>query len=406
VTTYSYDDNGNLLSRFKSDTDKASYTWDEENRLMAAVVTDGLGTHNIQYRYDADGVRVASIVDGVETRYLIDANRPNAQVLEEYTSDGTVRASYTYGLDLVSQERGSDRSFYYVDGLGSTRGLTNASGNVSDTYNYDAYGNLIGAAGSTVNNYLYAGEQYDPNLDDYYLRARYYDSETGRFSARDPFEGMLMEPLSLAKYPYVHGNPVNAIDPSGLFLEDSGAAINISSILSTFTYSLPYVAATAVGLSSGRSRQERLMLPVAIAITRECALTNDPDCRSGLPIVVYAAGNLEDHAVHINDAQKGFGNVRIQEQRSLLPAVLSRGLPQRTNPPWYNNTQYCEESARGDYENTFFQQSACDEYPLDSTNEGGLANYNLNRVSLKLVDLRESNRQGMLMRSFYRGANV
>jgi len=408
VTTYSYDDNGNLLSRFKSNTDKASYTWDEENRLIGAVVTDGLGTHNIEYRYDADGVRVASIVDGVETRYLIDTNQPHAQVLEEYTSDGTVRASYTYGLDLVSQERGSDRSFYYVDGLGSTRGLTNANGNVSDTYNYDAYGNLIGAAGSTVNNYLYAGEQYDPNLDDYYLRARYYDSETGRFSARDPFEGILMEPLSLAKYPYVHGNPVNAIDPSGLFLEDSVAAINISSILSTFQYLSPYLGAAGAGLafSSGSSRTRSLPLPVAEALTTQCALNNDPNCRSGLPIVVYAAGNLEDHAVHINDAQKGYGNTAIQEQRSLLPAVLTRGLPQRTSPPWYDDTIYCNKDARAAYESRFFRRSACDEYPLDSTVEGGLDNYNSNRVSLKPVDLGESNLQGQLMRAFYREANV
>ncbi len=76
---------------------------------------------------------------------------------------------------------------------------------------------MISSTGNTANNYLYAGEQYDSNLDNYYLRARYYDPSVGRFTARDPFEGLMTNPLSLAKYPYVHGNPVNLIDPSGLF---------------------------------------------------------------------------------------------------------------------------------------------------------------------------------------------
>jgi hypothetical protein len=32
------------------------------------------------------------------------------------------------------------------------------------TYDYDAYGNLIHATGTTSNNYLFAGEQFDPDL--------------------------------------------------------------------------------------------------------------------------------------------------------------------------------------------------------------------------------------------------
>ena len=131
------------------------------------------GRSDIAYQYDADGIRVASIVDGAETRYLIDTVQPYAQVLEEYTPGGVIQVSYVYGNDLISQDRGGAKSYYHVDGLGSTRALTNASGVVTDRYVYDAFGRTIGQVGSTVNVYLFAGEQRDANVGLDYLRARY-----------------------------------------------------------------------------------------------------------------------------------------------------------------------------------------------------------------------------------------
>jgi uncharacterized protein RhaS with RHS repeats len=50
---------------------------------------------------------------------------------------------------------------------------------VTDTYDYDAFGNKINSTGATPNNYLYRGEQFDPDLGLYYLRARYYNPLTG-----------------------------------------------------------------------------------------------------------------------------------------------------------------------------------------------------------------------------------
>ncbi|MEG5111042.1 RHS repeat-associated core domain-containing protein [Microcoleus sp. AT8-A4] len=185
----------------------------------------------ISYAYDADGVRVSKTVNGVTTDYLVDDNRDYAQVLEEYVNDA-LTASYVYGLDLISQERGNADSFYLVDGLGSTRGLANASGGVTDTYTYDAFGNLIASAGATANNYLFAGEQFDSNLGDYYLRQRYYDTDTGRFTRRDTYEGSLENPITLHKYLYGNANPVTYTDPTGLFsMADFGAANAIRDIL-------------------------------------------------------------------------------------------------------------------------------------------------------------------------------
>ena len=186
---------------------------------------------SISYAYDADGVRVSKTVNGVKTEFLVDNNRDYAQVLEE-SVNGLVAASYVYGLDLISQERGSADSFYLVDGLGSTRGLTDGAGNVTDTYSYDAFGNLGGVSGGTKNDYLFAGEQFDGGLGQYYLRQRYYDSRSGRFTRRDTYEGSLSDPISLHKYLYGNANPVTYTDPSGLFSAgEAQAAADIANTL-------------------------------------------------------------------------------------------------------------------------------------------------------------------------------
>jgi len=213
---YRYDKNGNLLSRIKNGVEEVGYTWDKENRLIGVRKANG---EVISYRYDSDGIRVSSTVNGVKTEYLVDKNLPYAQVLEERVNNG-LTASYVYGNDLISQQRGSEKSFYLVDGLGSTRGLTDAGGVVTDRYSYDGFGNLIGVCGGTDNNYLFAGEQFDRGLGDYYLRARYYDTDTGRFTRRDSYEGRLGEPVTQHKYLYGNANPVNYIDPKGFASED------------------------------------------------------------------------------------------------------------------------------------------------------------------------------------------
>src|SRR5262249_17628393 len=140
---------------------------------------DASGTRHVMNAYDADGIRVAQAVDGAETRYLIDTVRPYAQVLLEYRPSGLVVASYMYGNDLISQDRGGARSYYHVDGLGSTRALTDVAGMVTDRYVYEAFGRTIGQMGTTVNEYLFAGEQRDARVGLDYLRARYLSVGAG-----------------------------------------------------------------------------------------------------------------------------------------------------------------------------------------------------------------------------------
>jgi RHS repeat-associated protein len=174
-----YDSNGNTLT-----TGGKVFTYDSENRLKS------MNGGAVTLLYDGGGNRVAKTVGGVTTRYLVDDLNPTgyAQVVEEVVN-GAVQREYTYGLQRISENQVVNNawtpSFYGYDGFGSVRQLTNASGAITDKYDYDAFGNLLNKTGSIPNNYLYRGEQYDSDLGLYYLRARYFDPLTGRFLSRD-----------------------------------------------------------------------------------------------------------------------------------------------------------------------------------------------------------------------------
>ena len=233
LTTDGYDNNGNTTG-----SNGNGYVYDFENRLIKV----NAGTANeISIVYDGDGNRVKKTVAGVATKFLVDTNNLTgyAQVVEEIQG-GNVTRQYSYGHDLLSQRLFTSNqppttSFYQYDGHGSVRGLTDATGALTDTFTYDAFGVLINRTGTTPNLYLYAGEQYDPDLGLYYNRARYLNTNTGRFWSQDSYEGNSSDPTSLHKYLYANSNPVNGIDPSGNFtLAESlvvvGTVLTISAI--------------------------------------------------------------------------------------------------------------------------------------------------------------------------------
>ena len=135
---------------------------------------------------------------------------------------------YTRGAEIISLSRASEKRFYLHDGQGSVRELSDTDGQVTDTYIYDAFGNLLSKTGTTANDFLYTGEQYDANTGFYYLRARYMNPSTGTFTSMDANAGTIFDPVSLHKYLYANANPVMNRDPSGYFtltLENVGVAV-------------------------------------------------------------------------------------------------------------------------------------------------------------------------------------
>ena len=229
-----YDANGNTIS-----SGGIANVYDFENRLIqkggATIV------------YDGDGNRVKKTVAGITTTYLVSDSNPTgyAQVLNESFSGSTsgnreASHTYVYGLERISETRSylvnsqslTQRIFYVYDGHGSVRALTDSTGAVTDTYDYDAFGKLIHSTGTTPNIYLYSGEQFDPDLKLYYNRARYLNVSTGRFWSMDAFEGDPEAPLSLHKYLFVGADPIDAVDPSGYDFGDIAISLAIQGVLS------------------------------------------------------------------------------------------------------------------------------------------------------------------------------
>jgi len=221
-----FDLNGNTLLGDVSPAQTAADIYNFDNRLIQRSTTIGGQAATVVLVYDGDGNRVKKSVtiggNTTTTYFVVDDRSPTGypQVLEELTRSGSlwvVQRSYTYGERLLIQHRpgASEWRFVCQDGHGSTRFLTDLSGTITDRYTYDAFGILVASTGSTPNNYLYACEQFDPDLGLYYLRARYYNPFTGRFWTMDTFQGDPNNPLSSHKYLYAYADPVNKTDPSG-----------------------------------------------------------------------------------------------------------------------------------------------------------------------------------------------
>jgi RHS repeat-associated protein len=263
TVSYTYDADYRLLQEgsrvFSHDEDGRLIGWQEGAQLVVLdynfdgqLVRAETGGQVITYAYDANGIRRQRSV-GVEVRrYLIDEARDLPVVIEEHDAAGALVVRYTHGDDLISQERGGALAFYHFDGLGSTRMLTGPAGTTTDTFTFDAFGELLSRTGVTDNEFLFAGEQYDPNAGFYYLRARYYDPSTGRFITRDPDDGILFDPVSLHKYLYAGADPVNNVDPTGQFtiaqIAITSAIVGVLAGIATYVYTGSIQKAIAVGI--------------------------------------------------------------------------------------------------------------------------------------------------------------
>jgi len=232
--TYQYDNNGNTI-RIAEEGNVLLYNYDSDDRLTKVITEEnGQVTSTVTYAYNANGNRVQTNADGKVIQYVVDNNNSLSQVVAELDQDNQVKVAYLYGDDLVSQYRDNKVNYYHYDGLGSTRVLTDNSGASTDSYDYEAFGELLAQSGNTENNYLYTGEQIDPNTGNYYLRARYYNPANGRFLSMDSFDGIPQDPITLHKYLYGNADPVNMIDPSGYFSLGSLSAGNaVRGILNT-----------------------------------------------------------------------------------------------------------------------------------------------------------------------------
>ena len=124
---------------------EATYTYDFETGLTQVQIASGTV---ISHVYDADEnrVRTTTTLTGqlpVAVDYLVDSSGSLSQVVAEPIAGGVSAYHVRGGDDLLSVTRGSGTRFHHADGLGSIRALTNEARQVTDTYQYDAFGELL-----------------------------------------------------------------------------------------------------------------------------------------------------------------------------------------------------------------------------------------------------------------------
>ena len=259
-TTYSYDEDGNLIQECDktNSADPVTYEYTAENRLAAvkqggvvlmAVMYDGDNNRVFEldntYKWedcygdevlipenqrtedgDSPKEQLASLVKGGSnakgytlTEYINDINRENTEVLAEYGADEKVRQAYTYGEsgigERISVDKSTESSYYLYDGRNSVTGILTETANLTNSYQYDPYGNLTSGTADGVNYYGYNGEFTNVKTGLQYLRARYYNAENGTFTTEDSDLGTTENPLTRNRYAYTSNNPVNYDDPTG-----------------------------------------------------------------------------------------------------------------------------------------------------------------------------------------------
>ena len=154
--------------------------------------------------------RYWNCVDTVTTYYIYS----NGRVIAEYDDDGDLVWNYVYGLgQRVARYNGNNKQIYHNDHLGNMRAITDTLGAAAlATADYYPFGEMLSVTGAP-GRFTYNGNELDDEygFDLYYYGARYMDPASGRFITPDPVRDFYNP------YSYVHNNPMNRIDPTGMY---------------------------------------------------------------------------------------------------------------------------------------------------------------------------------------------
>jgi RHS repeat-associated protein len=113
--------------------------------------------------------------------------------------------------------RDGETYYYHTNARGDVVAMSDSSGAVVNTYAYDPWGTLLASSETVANPYRYASYRYDTATGLYYCWNRYYAPELARFLTRDIYPGELSDPVTMNPYLYCGGDPVNRVDPTGMY---------------------------------------------------------------------------------------------------------------------------------------------------------------------------------------------
>lgn len=264
----------------------STFSYDAFGKLLTAVTPAGA---SIAYTMDGKG-NVVRIANGgvTTTRYIYD---DESRIAGEFTDAGVMWRQFVYGTDQHSPDYLIDSTGpvrFIKDHLGSPRLIVKASnGVVLQRMDYDEFGRVTANTSPTYQPFGFAGGFYLrlPGLVKF--GARYYDPETGRWTSKDP---ILFNGGAANLYGYVQNDPVNFIDPKGLwsfqgsFFAGAGGAITVGADNSSgrpfltlrFGYGFGIGASVDENGSSPVPRCPKNGLNVSIGVYGEASVNNGP----------------------------------------------------------------------------------------------------------------------------------
>ena len=210
-----YDGIGNPLSY-------RGWTMSWQGGRQLASMTKGSDT--LSFAYNESGLRTSKTVNGVTHSYVWQSSKLAADITDAYAlyfhydSSGEV-------IGFTRTANGTDTEYFYVKNLqGDILKVISATGTEAAAYSYDAWGKLLTSAGdlADVNPLRYRGYFYDTETGLYYLKSRYYDPEVSRFINPDAFVSSGTSVASYNMMVYCDNNPINRIDPAGMFWREIG----------------------------------------------------------------------------------------------------------------------------------------------------------------------------------------
>ncbi len=206
--TYTYDANGNMLTKQEQNGSLTEYYYDVENRLLdvkkdAAIVSE--------FKYDGDGGRTRKLTVSENIRFVGSLYEETNNRASSYIFLGNMR---------IAQINDGKIFYYHTDHLGGTNVLTDKQGVKKQVLEYEPYGKIVrdekfGMTDEQDAWYHFTSQYHDEESELYFYNARYYDPELGRFITADDIVQDPTNPVTLNRYQYVGNNPVNNIDPSG-----------------------------------------------------------------------------------------------------------------------------------------------------------------------------------------------
>lgn len=219
-------ENQQLASR-----DNIVYTW-QADKFAATLTMPNL---SYAFRRNAFGEQIGETLNGVSTSFIIDDELFGmATQIAIYSANNTLQEEYVWGpTGIICRDSASTISFYHSDYYNDIAALTSSTGQISDLYATDEWGDSYNHWGASTQKFVWAGASGIRYLGNgiYENRYRILDGKQHRFVSPDPLGSDWSNTQSVQAFRFAYNNPFANNDPTGL-RENMGVITQINETLS------------------------------------------------------------------------------------------------------------------------------------------------------------------------------